>query len=335
MERRTLLTGTAGLALAASFTQPPAGISPRSVGAADVRVIRSMLTSLSDSDHQFGGGHAREYATDYLRRVVVPRLHAHSEERVRRELFGVATQFALRVGWMHLDVGQAREARQYLGLAFTLAEEVGDPVLSAWVLAMRGLQEIWLNNVAHALAYTEGAVGMAHKAPPAARAFILGKNALAVSMTGARDDTLRLLGAVRDIYDTAGAVEEPAWTGIYGWGYVRDEEGHCYRNIGLGLQAVRAAEDALRLRGPDGYARIRAFSTGIRAIGYAQAGELEAACAAGHELVKWAGELASRRVNVRLAEVFTHLSPYQDDPRVKDLREAARPVLPSALPAAN
>ncbi len=305
---------------------PGAPILP-TVAIADVAVIRDVLGALTASDRQFGGAHAREYATDYLGNLVLPRLRAHGDERVVRELFAVSTEFALRVASMHLDAGNARMSRKLLGAAGSLAQETDDLTLAAWVLARRGEQEIHQRNTDRALAYTGGAAAMARHAAPGARAFILTKHALALSMTGERKETQRVLGEVWDAYDKVGSAAEPEWMRVYGWGHLRHEEGRCYYTLGMGEEAARAAEESMQVRSRDRFARPRAFSLGVQAIGYAQAKDIDKACAVGQELVAVSGQLASDRVRIRLVEVFHALRPYRSVAAVQDLYEAARPVL--------
>jgi transcriptional regulator with XRE-family HTH domain len=305
---------------------PGASIPPM-VAIADVGVIRDTLRALTASDRQFGGAHARQYATDYLGNLVLPRLRAHGDERVLHELFAVSTEFALRVASMHLDAGNARMSRKLLGAAGSLAHETDDLTLAAWVLARRGEQEIHQRNTDRALAYTGGAAAMARHAAPGAQAFILTKHALALSMTGERKETQRVLGEVWDAYDKLGSAAEPEWMRVYGWGHLRHEEGRCYYTLGMGEEAARAAEESMQVRSRDRFARPRAFSLGVQAIGYAQAKDIDKACAVGQELVAVSGQLASDRVRIRLVEVFHALRPYRSVAAVQDLYEAARPVL--------
>ncbi|WP_267593010.1 helix-turn-helix transcriptional regulator [Carbonactinospora thermoautotrophica] len=327
VERRTLLAGVAGLALTGVTVDPAAATAPRTVTTADVAVIRDMLRAIKGSDHQLGGGYARETAVHYLNQVIIPRLHARADEEVRRELFSAATEFAACVAWMHQDVGRHHEARQLFGQAFSWAQETGDHVLAAWVLSLRGLQEVWIGDAEQALGFTSGAVGLSYRATPIARAFILGKHARALALTGDKAETQRVLGQVRDSYEQAGARTEPTWTSSYGWAYLRDEEAHCYRELGLGAEAVEAATESLKTRGEDQYARSRSFCTGVLAMGLVQVGEVEQACAVGHQLVGMVERLASCRTQERLREVLKELSPYTAEPAVRDLAEAARPVL--------
>ncbi|MBA9002822.1 hypothetical protein [Thermomonospora cellulosilytica] len=313
---------------------PPDAPLPRPTPG-DIPVVRNMLTALTASDRQFGGEHARQYATDYLTRVVQPRLHAPAPEPLRRDLFAVAAEFSMRVSAMHMDVGQTTTALQLLATAASMAHESDDTALSAWVLARRGEHELHLaatgtrpdrrrTHIDQALAYTGGACGLARNTGPLSRAFVRTKHALAWSMTGDPTETQRALAAMWRAYEQPATGPEPAWAGSYGWGHLRHEEARCLVNIGLGDRAVRAAEESLTVRQD---ARPKAFTLGVLAIGHAQAGRIDQACGTARELITLAGQLSSARVRLRLREVLDALEPHRTVPAVGEVFEAARPVL--------
>ena len=237
------------------------------VTAGDVAVIRGMLDSLTASDRQFGGAHALAYAMDYLRTIVMPRLDARAADRVLRELYAVTVEFNLRAASMQLDAGHARESRKLLGAAFPIAQETGAPIVSAWVLSRCGEQLLQDGNIHQVLAYTAGAAAMAAKSAPGARSFILMKNALALSMTGDRKETERAVRDAWNAHDKAGNASEPQWMRAYGAEHLQHDEGRCYNNLGLGGQAVRAAEESLTTRR---LSRPRAFTLAVKALGHAQ-----------------------------------------------------------------
>jgi hypothetical protein len=115
--------------------------------------------------------------------------------------------------------------------------------------------------------------------------------------------------------------------GNYGWGHVRHAAGRCFDNLGLGAGAVQAAEESMPVRSRERFARPRAFSLGVQAIGYAQAGEIEQACTVSHELIALTARLGSRRVRIRLRKILRELSGHQDLPAARDVHEAARQIL--------
>jgi hypothetical protein len=303
----------------------------------DIEVIRAMLAAIQASDRQFGGDGVRDQAATYLSQVIEPRLRARAPDRLRRPLFAVSTEFTLRVSAMHLDTGRPTVALELLGRAAGLASESLDLTLTAWVLARRGEYEIDqaaltkatgsrrpVSHIGEALAYTEGAAAVARSVPPRSQAFLRTKEALAVSLTGDRARTQRVLGGVWAVFEKAGTAEEPAWMGSYGAGHIHHEAGRCYVNLGMGPSAVRSAQAALAVR-PGG--RPRAFSLGIMAMGHALANEIEQACLLGLELISLAKTISSARVITRITELLETLKPHSKEPVVRELREAARPLL--------
>ena len=196
------------------------------------------------SDRQFGGNHGRVYAASYLSDIVMPRLHAPTTEKIRRDLFTVSIEFALRVAAMHLDAGQTATSRRLLGVALSMAYEIEDLALTAWVLARCGEQAIHeamltghdgaRKHIDRAMAYTGAASSMASQLPPMARAFILTKQALSMSMTGDRVATLSVLAESWAAYEYVGKTEEPLWMKAYGWGHLRHEGGPLLLQPGYG-----------------------------------------------------------------------------------------------------
>lgn len=313
------------------LTQPvPAASLPpgkaSTVTAGDVAVIRVMLDSLTASDRQFGGGHALAYATDYLHNIVVPRLNAHADDQVLQDLYAVAVEFSLRDSSMQMDAGNARESRRLLGAAFPIAQEISAPIVSAWVLARCGEQLIQDGDISRAVAYTAGAAAMAAQSTPGAQAFILIKHALALSMTGEQAETKRALRDAWMAQDRAGSASEPQWMSAYGIEHLQHDEGRCYNNLGLGDEAVRAAEDSLKIRR---LSRPRAFTLAVKALGHAQGTQMDLrrACDAGRELVAITSEINSDRVRMELARLLATLRPYKANQAVKEFFEAARPVM--------
>ncbi len=304
----------------------------------DADVIRDMLRALITSDRQFGGAHARIYATEYLAAVIQPRLHAAVRGGRDRRLLAVSVEFTMRVSAMHLDAGDENVSLALLGDALGMAQQSDDLVLTAWVLSRRGEYEIdqaavartrraeraYVAHVERALSYSGSAAGLARKAPPGARAFLHAKKALAWSMAGDRDQTERSLGAMWDSYACVGEKPEPGWMGAYGLGNLQHEATRAYCNLGMGEQAARAAEKALPLRAAQ---RPKAFSLGVLAIGQARAGDLSQACATARRLLDLATSLGSRRVWTRVTEVLHALRPYRHDPEVAELFMAYRPAL--------
>lgn len=293
---------------------------------ADTTVIRGMLTALTASDHQFGGGYARRAAVSFLADAIEPRLHTPGPETVRQDLLRVASEFGVRVAWMHLDVADDTTARRTINQAFRWAQDSGDLACAAWVMAMCALQETWIGVPGRALAYAQAAVGLAHGAAPLIRAFAYGKLARARALTGDRAGMLSALGAARDLFDAAPLDGGPALETVkdsYNLAYLLDEEAHCYRDVGDGRLALERSAESLQRRGHDRFARNRAFATSTQALAYIQLGEVEQASNTAASLLALSVSLSSRRVEARTGAVLTALAPYRATPEVDRVREQA------------
>lgn len=305
---------------------PYAATTRQPLTTADVLVIRGMLHALTASDHLFGGGYALRAATSFLADVIEPRLNAPGPLEVRRDLLRVASEFGVRVAWMHLDVADDTTARRTANQAFQWAQNSEDLTCSAWVMSMCALQETWMGAPSRALAYAQAAVGLAHTAPSLIRAFTYGKLGRARALTGDREGTLRALAAARDAFDAGTQADAPMLDTVqdsYTLAYLLDEEAHCYRDIGDGRRALERSADSLRRRGDDRFTRNRAFATSTQALAYAQLGEVEQASITADSLLALSASLSSRRVESRVRAVLAALAPYRGIPEVDHVRERA------------
>jgi hypothetical protein len=145
-------------------------------------------------------------------------------------------------------------------------------------------------------------------------------------MTGDRAATLRVLGKARDSAAKTGGSGEPEWMRFYGVEHLRHDEARCLINLGMGDQAIQAAEGSMRARR---LARPREFSLAVQAIAHIHSKDnaVDRACEVGAELVTITGQLASDRVKVQLVRLLNALDPYRTSAAVRELAEAAQPVL--------
>jgi hypothetical protein len=294
--------------------------------AADIAMIRGVLEALTTHERQFGGADARAHAMQYLRSALWPRLRAARGNTAFSDLCAVGVEFSLRMASMQLDAGDAQASRELLGAGLPLAQETGNPVMVAWVLARFGELDLREMSVERAVTYTSAAAAMAGRSAPRARSFILAKHALALSMTGDRTAALRVLEKAHDSAGKAIGDGEPEWMRFYGFEHLRHDEARCLNNLGMGGQAIQAAEESMQARR---LSRPRAFSLAVQAIGHVRSKDnaVDRACELGTELVSLTSHLASDRVKVELGRVLNVLASYRTSPAVRELTEAAQPVL--------
>ena len=291
---------------------------------ADIAVVRDMLGSLTAVDHERGGGFARQTADVFLREVIKPRLAAPGSDGILRQFRAAAAEFQIRAAWMHLDVADHAGARSAAREAFRLAQESGDLAACSWTMAMSALLETWQGNAATAVAYGHASVGLATSAPPLVRAFAHGKLARALAAAGDSRGAQAALATATSLFDSASSRENErvpaAIRDGYSAAYLLDEEGHCYRDLGMYSVALERSEQCLDLRGPsDRFIRNRAFATSNRALTLAKLGEIDQASASAVELLRLAVTLDSSRVVQRMDTVVGELEPYRSTRAVTEL----------------
>ena len=298
------------------------------VSEADISAIRAMLTSLTTTDHQFGGGFARRTASDFLDEIVRPRLAAPGPDNIQRPFKATAAEFQMRIAWMHLDVADVSGARAAAREAFSLAQQSGDLGVCAWAMAMTALLETWLGDTRAAVAYGHAGTGLAVGGPHLVQAFAQGKLARALAAAGDASGAQRALVIARSEFDAAHSGQDElvpdTIRNSYDGAYILDEEAHCFRDLGLDRKAIDLSEQSLGMRGTDRFTRNRAFATGNHALSLARLGEIEHACASAAKLVDLAENLSSIRVLERLIAVRLELAPYQAEPSVGVLEERLR-----------
>jgi hypothetical protein len=80
-------------------------------------------------------------------------------------------------------------------------------------------------------------------------------------------------------------------------------------------------------RPTEGYVRSHGLRLVVSAMAEAEAGDLDAAVAAGERAVDVAGRISSQRSREYVLELLRRLAPFQDERRVRELTERARLVL--------
>ncbi len=130
----------------------------------------------------------------------------------------------------------------------------------------------------------------------------------------------RSLSAAETALDRADRSEDPTWIGYLDEAYLSAKFGHCFKELREPASARRFAERSLDM--DSSYVRGRAFNLALLATAHAQAGDVDAACAVGHDAISLAGDLNSQRANEYMQGLLKELEPQATDNRVKELAAA-------------
>ncbi|MFC0037670.1 transcriptional regulator [Actinomadura rayongensis] len=302
------------------------------VGRGDVEAVRTTVHMFENLDHQFGGGHARTAAAQYLHSQVTPLLHGNYTEAVGRDLFRVAAQFTYKTGAMAYDTGNHGLARRYFVQALNLAHTSGDRALGGKVLALMSHQANFLGEFTEAVDLARAAkLGGAGHATPTVQAMYCAMEARALASLGDARGCLRALSEAEAAFAKRYPGDEPDWIGYFDAAEFHDEFGHCFQALGHTSQAVRHATLSLAASG-DSYPRSRTFCRFTLATSHVSASrsrdrDVDQAVAVATEALPLVDQLKSVRVRSYIRTFNRHLDTYADTAAVSAFRERLAEVL--------
>lgn len=317
--------------LLAPPTDPPYNTrGSRRIGSDDVEAIRATLHMFERLDHQFGGGHARTAAVQYLADAVTPLLHSSYTDVIGRQLFSVAAQFTYKAGAMAYDVGLHGLARRYFVQALNLSHVSGDRPLGGKVLALMSHQANFLGEYQEAVDLARAAaLGAGTAATPRVRSMYAAMEARGLASMGDKRGCLRTMKAAEASFSQGAGTEEPDWIGYFDQAELQDELAHCFTALRAPKEAERHANLALG-EDPDMHPRSRTFCRVSLATSYLDAGEIPRACEVAGEALIAAGRIKSARVRKYIRVFDRRLNTFGSQRSISEFRERARTFVAAA-----
>ena len=321
--------GSSILAAAAS----PAELSSYRVGHADAAKLREAAQEARRWDSKYGGGDWRSsMVPDCLRVEAAPLLLASYSDDVGRALFGATAELTRLAGWMAFDTGQHEAAQRYYIQALRLARAAADVPMGGYVLASMSLQASYRG-------FADEGVDLAQAALERNRGLATARTmsffhlveARAQARAGSAGLCAAALAAAESWLERSrGGDADPAWIDFYSYERLAADAAECFRDLGVPAKVRQFTREALA-KPTEGYVRSHGLRLVVSAMAEAQAGELDAAVAAGSRAVEVAGRISSQRTREYLLEMLRRLEPFRGERAVRELEERARPVL--AAPA--
>ncbi|MFL1427516.1 MULTISPECIES: hypothetical protein [unclassified Nocardiopsis] len=308
---------------------PPATLTTNTSQAApevttdDVNAIGRACDLFEALDHEFGGGHARTAAVQYLHSEVAPLLRGNFTLETGRALFAASARFAAKTGAMAYDAGLHDIGRRYFLQSLTFAHLGGDRLLGAKALALLSHQANFLGHFRSAVDLARTAkTGAAHHATPAVRAMLAAMEARGLASLGDDHACARALHEMEEAFDQLDPETEPAWMGYFDASEIADESAHCFHDLGHGTSAIDHAHRSISLA-PAGFRRSRTFAGLIQAGAHLRLPDAdpEAACTLTRTTITHAGTLRSARVRTYITRLRGDLEPYAETRHVRELDE--------------
>ena len=300
----------------------------------DVMRLRSMRLRLKSIDNAHGGGAALPMATWYFENEISPLLDGRGHP-ISRNLIEVVAEFHCDVGWAAYDSGEQEQAIDHFRSALRFAHAAGSRMLRGRILAAMSHQAIYLGHVRQAIDFAEAARAATRRlATPRAIAMLAAMEACAYAAAG---DARRSEHALGDAEAALTSIDhgepEPDWLDFDEGGYWGHAARAC-RDLGQLQKAEQYAEKSVGLCLAE-HSRTRAQRNAIQATAHLRMKEVDAAAAAGLQVVNDAWNLHSGHVFGEVAQLIAAITPF-GAPEARELVEQGRELLvaraPSVLP---
>ncbi|MEV0188957.1 MFS transporter [Kitasatospora purpeofusca] len=315
--------------VARELPRAPAESGSYRVGHSDAAKLREAAQEARRWDSKYGGGDWRSsMVPECLRVEAAPLLLASYSDTVGRALFGATAELTRLAGWMAFDTGQHEAAQRYYIQALRLARAAADVPLGGYVLASMSLQAGYRG-------FAEEAVDLAQAALERNRGLATARTMSFFHLVEARAQAkarnaaacATALGAAESALERARAGDpDPAWIDFYAYDRLAADAAECFRDLGVPSKVRQFTREALA-RPTEGFVRSHGLRLVVSAMAEAEAGNLDAAVAAGERAVDVAGRISSQRSREYVVEMLRRLEPFQGERRVRDLTERARAVI--------
>jgi len=303
------------------------------VGHADAAKLREAAEEARRWDSKYGGGDWRSsMVPECLRRDAAPLLLASYSDDVGRMLFGATAELTRLAGWMAFDTGQHEAAQRYYIQALRLARAAADVPLGGYVLASMSLQAGYRG-------FADDAVDLAQAALERNRGLATARTmsffhtveARAHARAGNAQGCAAALTAAEAWLDRSReGDDDPPWIDFYAYDRFAADAAECYRDLGVTRKVREFTQDALA-RPTEDFVRSHGLRLTVSAMAELDAGELDAAVAAGRRAVEVAGRITSHRTREYVGAMLRRMEPHRTERCVAELTEQAR--LAFAAPA--
>lgn len=300
------------------------------VTSTDVQSLYALADHFTDLDRRHGSGSSRirSVMADFLVRQVAPMLCGTYTDAVGRDLMRAAATLSGQLAFMSYDAGEHAMAQHHVTLGLRLAKASDDRLYGAHLLANLATQAVFLGHAREAARLIEAAIDGAGRAPAAVLARLHATAATAYGQLGERRACQLTLTRAERALDRAGTDPGPDWAGYFSPAHLAGAALRCLGDLRLYTQALRHAPDALNLGSQN--TRTRALHTALIAMTHARAGDTDAACNWASKLGQHAAGIQSARVQQRVRELATALSPQQAMPQVNEVLHVLA-VVPAAV----
>ncbi|MGH3939139.1 MAG: hypothetical protein ACRDTG_10995 [Pseudonocardiaceae bacterium] len=302
------------------------------IGLGQVHLIREAFAGFLEADATGGGGHTRRALTDYLTSGVLPLLQdADPGSEAGAALFAAAAEQASLLGWMASDDDRQALAQRYLIQALRLAQESGDAVLGANVLATMSDQALMLGYPREALQLAiTGRHGLVRGFSPACAARLTALEARAHAALGNAKEAAHAVAESEHAFERIDPLAEPDRAGFIDEIHLCGLWADTFADLRRPVEAARFARRSISAAAAQNRARREALSQATLARAALIRRDLDAALRAGHRALDLSTTVESSRCVAAVRDLRSRISPYRTLTAAREFDDRAREVLTQA-----
>ncbi|MFD6939376.1 hypothetical protein ACFWAP_24900 [Streptomyces goshikiensis] len=162
---------------------------------------------------------------------------------LREEVLRIGARYTEFLGWLHQDTGRADEAMRWTGLAMEYAQELGDPMLIAYLFQRRSNIATEAGHAGHGAGLAGAALRYAAELSPRVHAVVLRQLANSKASLGEHDETDRAIEQALVAADRGDDADPMA--GYCSVAYIEMEGANCNVRLERPTQAVETYRESL------------------------------------------------------------------------------------------
>ena len=295
--------------------QRGAGVQgPSRLSTESVALMDELLVSYAKADNVLGPRHLFHVATQHL--VHLEPLLIRVNGSLRGDGLRLASRFAEFAGWLSQDAGDLAAAQHWTDRALDFLEESADPVQRAYVLMRKSAVAAERQEHGRSLSLAAAACRDSESLTPRVRALALRQSAISHALV--RDERQSERSAEGALEAIAGDDESDSHDYCTP-AYVAMESGVSafhLRKLDVAAERLSAAAASW----PAGFARDQGLCLARLAVVEAGRGNIDVACAVGHDALAVAQVADSARSRAALVSLNHRLAPYDRGSFVSEFR---------------
>ncbi|GHC33057.1 helix-turn-helix domain-containing protein [Streptomyces cinnamoneus] len=228
---------------------------------------------------------------------------------IRDDVLHMGSRFSEFLGWLYQDLGDSRTAMQWTNLAMDYAQELDDPVVSAYTLQRRSNIAAEAGHAGHGVGLANAAARRLGKLPHRVQAVVLRASANAQSLLGEADECARTLDRAREAAER-GVGDDDRFAMYCTPSYVEMEAAMCSLRLQRPQEAIPVFLGSLK-DWPAEQERDRGLCLARLATAYALSEDVESAHETALQAVAVAQATGSARIKEELFRLQTHLARWR------------------------